>query len=209
MAAVTSLASATDIAPGLADPVRDSQRVFRPVLDAMAHPGRISELPSLAGGVGKLGPAATMICLALVDYETPVWLDRSLSSSKAIAFLRFHTGAPLAEDARAAAFAVLDGPSTPLSGFRTGSDAYPEEGATVIIQVPALSDTGPFSLSGPGIDGTAAFGADSLDDAFWRERNEVNSGFPRGIDLILCAGRRIACLPRTSRVAMPSDGEKK
>ena len=38
----------TDIAPGLADPSHDSQRLFRAVLEAFSHPGRIVALPRSA-----------------------------------------------------------------------------------------------------------------------------------------------------------------
>jgi len=34
---------------------------------------------------------------------------------------------------------------------------------------------------------------------FWSVRTEVNSKFQFGIDLMLCAGDEIICLPRTTR----------
>jgi alpha-D-ribose 1-methylphosphonate 5-triphosphate synthase subunit PhnH len=207
MALAAPLAPGVDVEAGLADPVRNSQRIFRTVLDAMAHPGRLETLPALVAGAVGLSPAATAICLALVDFETPIWLDEVLAGPGLMAFLRFHTGAALADGAETARFALLDGPSTDLKSFHTGSDAYPEEGATVIIQVPGLSDNGPLILSGPGIDGTRRFGAEGLPDSFWRERAIVNGGFPRGIDLILCAGHRIAALPRTTEVLLPGTEE--
>lgn len=208
MAIVAPMTEESPIEPGLPDPVRDSQTVFRLVLDAMAHPGRVLTLPPLSEARNGLAPASAMICLTLVDHETPLWLDESLATPDVIAHLAFHTGAPLAETALLASVAVLDGPSTSLARFRTGSDAYPEDGATVIIQVPGLSSAGPLTLSGPGVDGEIPFGVEGLPDSFWREREAVNSGFPRGVDIILCSEHRIAALPRTTCVTVDGDGSK-
>lgn len=199
MATATALAADKPIGFGFPDPVRDSQTVFRIVLDVMANPGRIAPLPALVTAQDRLGPGAAAICLALVDFETPLWLDPILASDDTAGYLRFHAGAPIAASPNAAGFAVLEGASTPLGSFKTGSDAYPEEGATVIIQVPDLFTTGPLVLSGPGIDGERCLGVEGLPASFWEERAAVNAGFPRGIDLILCAGHRVAALPRTTK----------
>lgn len=194
--------SVTDVEPGLPDPVRDRQTIFRAVLDAMAHPGRIIALPALSPAQLPLIPASTMICLALVDHETPLWLDESLATPGVTAYLRFHTGAPIARAASEASFAILDGLATNLTRFHTGGDAYPENGATVIIQAPSLTASGPLTLSGPGIDGETRLGVGGAPASFWKARESVNAGFPRGVDLILCAGHEIAALPRTTRVTL-------
>jgi len=69
------------IQPAFRDPARQSQAVFRTVMEAMARPGRI--LP-LAGGFSPPAPlsaTAAAILLTLADFETAVWLDRILSAS--------------------------------------------------------------------------------------------------------------------------------
>jgi alpha-D-ribose 1-methylphosphonate 5-triphosphate synthase subunit PhnH len=206
--AITAASTAhVDIGIGFVDPVRDSQAVFRIVLDAMANPGRIMSLPRLVEDQHRLGPSATAVCLALVDYETPLWLDPQLADPDTSAFLLFHCGAPIASGPETADFAVLDGMSAPLGGFKTGSDAYPEDGATVIIQVPDLSTSGALTLAGPGVDGERRLGIGGLSRAFWSARAEINAGFPRGIDLIFCAGGQLAALPRTTRVWLSENAE--
>ncbi len=61
------------IEPGFSDDVLGAQAVFRMMLDAMAAPGRVLELPPLLPP-GPLA-AARAILLALTDNSTPVWLD--------------------------------------------------------------------------------------------------------------------------------------
>ena len=64
--------------PGLTDPVGDAQRIFRRVLDALAHPGRIVTLDAPARRpAGVLGRAAIGTALALLDFETAIWLDEA------------------------------------------------------------------------------------------------------------------------------------
>ena len=55
--------STTLLAPGFADPSHDAQRLFRGVLDAFSHPGRIVELRDAPAGPGTLSPAATAFLL--------------------------------------------------------------------------------------------------------------------------------------------------
>ena len=60
---------------GLADPVFDSQKIFRAVLDATSHPGRVVSVPLPVEPPAPLRPATASLCLALVDLDTPLWLD--------------------------------------------------------------------------------------------------------------------------------------
>ena len=187
---------------GFTDPVQDSQAVFRRVLETMARPGSIQNLPPLVTGSGRLGPAAAAICLALVDFETPLWLDPILAASESADFLRFHCSARIVNDSQAADFGVIVGIPPSLSTFNTGSDAYPESGTTLIIQVATLSEAGSLILSGPGIDSRREIGIDGIAPAFWPAREAIVRGFPRGLDLIFTAGQRIAAIPRTTAVTV-------
>ena len=70
----------------------------------------------------------------------------------------------------------------------------------LILQVAALEQAPGLTLAGPGIERTHALRVDGLPPGFWAAREKLRPLFPRGIDLILCAGTRLAALPRTTRV---------
>lgn len=206
MAIAAAPRNAVPTGAGFTDPVQDSQAVFRRVLEALARPGSFQSLPPLVTGPDRLDPAAAAICLALVDFETPLWLDPVLAASDAADFLRFHCGAPIVSDPQAADFAIIAGTPPSLATFNAGSDAYPESGATLIIQVAGLSEAGSLSLSGPGIDGRRQIGIDGIAPAFWSARAAVVRRFPRGLDLIFTAGNKIAAIPRTTAVTVTQAG---
>jgi alpha-D-ribose 1-methylphosphonate 5-triphosphate synthase subunit PhnH len=184
---------------GFADPVAASQTTFRALLEAMSQPGRIVAAPPLKPPPG-LSASAAAVLLTLADFETPVWL--SDDCREAASWLGFQTGARTVDTPDAAAFAVVGpgGQIPALAALPMGTDEYPEHGATLIIEVARLDETGPLVLTGPGVDGARRFGAAGPPADIWREREVMRGLFPRGIDLVFTCGGRLACLPRTTRV---------
>src|SRR5215470_5239748 len=140
--------------PGLADPALDSQRIFRALLHAMAHPGRLTELVEIPAAPVPLSAAAAALCLALVDFETPLWLDGAAATPDVSEYLRFHCGAPLTPAPRSARFALIADPRAmpALSAFDPGSDEFPDRSATLVIQVASLAPGEGQRLAGPGIE---------------------------------------------------------
>ncbi|WP_233806054.1 phosphonate C-P lyase system protein PhnH [Paraburkholderia sp. HP33-1] len=188
------------LTPGFADPVHDTQAVFRTLLDALSRPGTIGVigdvLPELRNTPAE--PAAFAALLTLCDYATPVWLaqpDTALASA-----LRFHTGAPLVDAPGEAAFVYLqDANALPsLESFAPGSAESPEQSATLLIRVDALTGGAPVTLSGPGILDTETISPDGLPTRFWQERAMLAPLFPCGIDCYLVCGQRVIGLPRTT-----------
>ncbi|WP_144113361.1 phosphonate C-P lyase system protein PhnH [Paraburkholderia sp. BCC1886] len=189
------------LTPGFADPVHDTQAVFRTLLDALSRPGTIGTvsnvLPQARAARAELAAFAAM--LALCDYATPVWLaqpDTALASA-----LRFHTGAPLVDDPADAAFAyVHEADALPaLESFALGAAESPEQSVTLLIRVEALAGGTPVVLSGPGIQHTVSIAPRGLPDHFWRERAALAPLFPCGIDCYLVCGATLIGLPRTTR----------
>jgi len=197
---------AIPVAPmaGFEDPVHGSQSVFRALLDAMSHPGKIITIDDVEAAPAPLNIATAAICLSLVDFETPLWADADIASSgEAMNYLRFHCGCPVTQDpseARTSLFADVS-ELTSFERFNVGSDERPDLSTTVIVQVNGLSnDDQGKTLSGPGIKGTRTLSVDGATDGFWQAVRANTNLFPRGIDLILTAGEHVVCLPRTTKV---------
>jgi alpha-D-ribose 1-methylphosphonate 5-triphosphate synthase subunit PhnH len=183
--------------PGFAEPVAGAQACFRAVLDAMARPGQVHE-----AGVGltppaPLVPASAAVLLTLVDHDTPLWLDPDAGAARE--WLAFHCGAPFVADANMCGFALAM--SLPeLAALPAGSHEAPETSATLVLQVRSLGSGQRFRLEGPGLREPAVLAIDGLPSGFaeiWRSNHAL---FPRGIDLVLCAGVRLAALPRSVTV---------
>jgi alpha-D-ribose 1-methylphosphonate 5-triphosphate synthase subunit PhnH len=185
-----------------ADPVHASQHTFRMVMDALARPGTIISVVATVISPSPLHPAAAAVALTLLDYETPVWLDHALSATRDIAdWIRFHTGAPITPDPRAAAFAfVADGARAPdLEAFSLGTPEYPDRSTTLVLQVKQFSGES-LMLAGPGIAGTQSISAAPLPNDFRQQLIANRALFPRGVDVILATDDAIAALPRSVRV---------
>ena len=182
--------------PGFADPVLDGQACFRAVLDAMARPGTVHQVRAPSDPPPLLGQATAAALLTLVDADTPLWLDDAAVEARD--WIAFHCGAPSASLGRAA-FAVALRP-TPLHCLHAGSDDAPEDGTTLILQVASLGSGQRFRLAGPGLAAPSEFQADGLGDDFAAAWQANHALFPRGVDMLLCAGDRLAAFPRTLRI---------
>ena len=179
--------------PGFADPVGESQACFRAVLDAFARPGSIHQVAPPLEPPPPLDRATAAALLTLVDGDTPVWLDGAAEATWE--WLAFHCGAVRAPRADAA-FGVVLG-ALALEGFGAGSDDAPEDGATVVVQAAGLGTGRRLRLRGPGLEHPVVLAVDGLGDGFVAEWAANHGRFPRGVDVVLCAGDRLAALPRS------------
>lgn len=187
---------------GFVDLARESQRVFRAVMTAMSRPGAIVDIDVALSPPAPLMPAAAALALALCDFETPIWLDPTLSNGETRDYLRFHTGAPVAETPAKAAFAFFACPLglPEFDAFSLGSLEYPDRSTTLIGQVRSLEANQGWRLTGPGVDGEAFMEAGPLPKDFVDRRHALRALFPRGLDFIFVAEARAAALPRTTLI---------
>lgn len=198
-----SLIPLENLAAGFSDPVHDSQATFRVLLDTLARPGTVGTIASNTApndALAHVPYAAFAALLTLADYDTPIWLERHDDAFAAA--VRFHTGAPLVEQASRAAFAyVHDAASLPApEAFALGEPETPDRSTTVLIRVESLEGGPSLTLSGPGIQGQTSIAPLGIPDAFWRARAALAPAFPCGIDCYLVCGARVVGIPRTTLV---------
>lgn len=206
-----------DLLPGFADPVLDAQSAFRAVLEAMSRPGRVVTIDRPPEAPAPLAPAAAAVLLTLADADTPVWSD---AGEPVAAWLSFHAGCPILPAPRAARFALATGTAPALDALDPGTEEEPQLSATLVLQVAALERpmtagpearrsesaahadkaSGSWRLTGPGIEHAHHLHVTGLPADFlaqWRAQRPL---FPCGVDVILCAGRQLAALPRTVQI---------
>ena len=178
---------------GFANPPVDAARAFRVVLDAMAHPARIVDLPPIEAPA-PCSPAAAIVLLTLVDATTPLHLAGAHDNDAIRDWVRFHLGAPLVAP-QDAAFALGDWDALgPLASYPQGSADYPDRSATLIVECAALSSDG-VPLTGPGVQTEASL---ALPDIAALQANAAQ--FPRGLDFLFTSGAQLAALPRSTQI---------
>ena len=183
--------------PGFADPVAQAQSTFRAVLDALARPGTLHQAGGSLTPPTPLAPATAAVLLTLVDNDTNLHIAPDCAA--ATDWLVFHCGTAPVPDPATAAFAVAS--TLPdLATLNTGTDEAPESSTTLVLQVAALGTGTEFILSGPGLKAPTPFRADGLPADFAARWAANHALFPRGVDLILCAGTTLAALPRSITV---------
>ena len=189
----------TRLAAGLPDAVHETQHAFRAALDALARPGQIRRIGAPLPGVA-LGGAMARLLLTLCDDETPVWWqsgDPALQS-----WLRFHTGATLADSPMLAGFAIMTeiGRAPALADFAVGTAAAPEFSSTLLIELPALEGGPALDWSGPGIEVMQGVRLQGLPADFWTQWQANQASFPQGVDIIFTCDEHAIGLPRTTQV---------
>ena len=208
------------------DPVFDAQEHYRLLLDAMARPGKINTLPRLilsvpAGatpnqgpaaqpGSGALTDAAALVGFALLNADVSFFVDGA-GSDVATRYLLVNTsGRPASLEEADFVFASGLASAALVEAMKKGSLPYPEEGATLVLSVAALSAEASqgateasqilaLTLQGPGINGKKTFFVRGLSARLLEALQQSNVEFPLGVDLILTDGDgHVACIPRSS-----------
>jgi alpha-D-ribose 1-methylphosphonate 5-triphosphate synthase subunit PhnH len=196
----------------LVDSIRATQQTFRTVLDALSRPGTIRQLtaPPTFDPTGTPGnPWTIAVLLMMVDHEVSLAVEPAEGAEALAAFVRRRTRADVASS-DAADVVVVDAaaldPGLPAA-IRRGSLQYPDDSATLIVQLPTLDQHAPggprLVLVGPGIDGERELRLPGIPAAFFEARAEAVSRYPMGIDLVFVddAGRVVG-LPRSTRVTI-------
>lgn len=206
------------------EPARDTQLTFRIVLDAMARPGTVRQLP-VAARDAPVNPWLAAVLVTLLDHEVGLAVEPFDGSEALERFVRQRT-AVASTTVEAADFVVASAerldPHLPLR-LRQGSLAYPNDSATLLLLVYRLDQAPPSSspartvrtggilldLAGPGVAPGRRVWIGGLDPALFEVRDEV-AEYPCGIDLILVdPSGRVAAFPRTTAVQVANGPEER
>ena len=158
---------------------------FDALLWALSRPGLGRDLPE---------PGEAGIIAALLDREC-----RAYSADPRLVPQIMRAGAEVAEVAEADhVFLGRVTSADALHPVQVGSDLYPDDGATVVVQ--AEIGAGPrLLLTGPGVDGAVEVRIGGLPDGFWQARAALIR-YPMGFDLFFVDGTRVMGLPRSTNV---------
>ena len=216
--------------PGFADPVLDSQACFRAVLDAMARPGTVHVAHAPPPPGLDAATAAVLLTLVDIETPVWIeggvaaeWVGfhcgapATTPERAAFAVVRgaldlsmFGAGSDEAPEDGATVIVQVAGivaqKPSPAGGRGLGGGGV--TGTADGVGGPTLTPTlsrqrereQTFMVRGPGIETTATLHITGLPDDFTTQWATNRTRFPRGVDLILCAGDRIAALPRTVEI---------
>lgn len=188
------------IVSGFSDPVRDQQRAFRAVMDALARPAQPISFASDLAAAGPLVPNAFAIALTLLDFEVRYHLSAGLAA--AASHVTFHTGSRETAAPGEAEFAFVDLASDPLdlAAFAQGEPDYPDRSTTIIAIAAGGQGGVTLPCRGPGIAGQAMLTIAGLPDDFVAQWQANSARAPLGVDLVFVTPEAIIGLPRSTRL---------
>ncbi|MBT9137904.1 MAG: Alpha-D-ribose 1-methylphosphonate 5-triphosphate synthase subunit PhnH [Dehalococcoidia bacterium] len=207
------------------DTIFDSQKIFRTLLDAFAHPGKVVKISGLRiGPPSGISKASAGVLFTLLDLEVGFAVSTcdKKQSEKIAEYFIINTGSRL-KNLESADFILALGELPELERIKKGSLEYPDEGATIVYAVEEVNEPRPFylrrdttcqkgrglsgidsvrlTLTGPGINGERHLSLKGLKKQEVIKIMEVNKEFPLGIDFVF-TDRKDKCfaLPRSTRI---------
>ena len=184
---------------GYQDQTHSSQNMFRTMLKAISFPGSIFTVPENLETDNVIYSSTANIIFTLFDIDTKIFID-SEKISKIQNFITFNTNANCIEKSNHCDFAIIQNKEFNIENFNLGTDEYPDNSSTIIIEVEDLINGEELIIEGPGIEKTKSISPTNLPKNFQSQWQNNNFIFPRGVDLILTCKDDFFCLPRTSKV---------
>lgn len=163
----------------------ESNAAFEALLRAIAEPGP---------AIGMPDAGFTPIIAALIDRECVVYATDPMIVSQLI-----QTGARISyPEVAEFVFCHADEATDIAPRLTLGSDYYPDDGATIVIET-RLGAGCKLKLTGPGIETDKTVQVGGLGDAFWNIR-QGRARYPMGFDIILVDGQNVVAIPRSTQV---------
>lgn len=184
-----------------------TQRVYRILLQAMAHPGRIYSILQKTPYQVETEPEPLSLLSPLLE----TLLDRNVSftvindSNDYTREIELMTRSEVKEISEADFIIVFEGTTNgAIFNAKQGTLEHPEDGATAIYLVNACSNEnkkGALFLNGPGIRKGIFISIDGLSREELNAHKSLRGNFPCGVDLIFIdVYGNLTCIPRSSTI---------
>jgi alpha-D-ribose 1-methylphosphonate 5-triphosphate synthase subunit PhnH len=184
--------------------VYPTQNVFRVLVEAMSHPGRVYGLPAHQAN-DPWNTALLAVSHALLDHEvTFAFIGENLTLAEDV-YAATKARQVAVEEAH---YVIVEGNRTfgQIAAANRGSSAYPDQGATIIYVLPEsdseqASQFTDIMLSGPGIKEPFSPQLAGLSAEELTEIRHLNAEYPLGVDCIFLRGEtQIMCIPRSTKI---------
>jgi alpha-D-ribose 1-methylphosphonate 5-triphosphate synthase subunit PhnH len=190
------------------DEVFDAQWHFRVIMDCMGRPGKIGNLQRDISPPELMNKASDLVGFALLDTNAS-FCCIGKNKSDVESYLEINTHASKTSvDKADFIFLKGDGDQSNIHEAKIGSLSYPEDGATLVIDVNQLSNQGLndslfLRLNGPGVENENELYIKGIAKSLLIAIAEVNQEFPLGVDLILTdRNNNICCIPRSNQFSI-------
>lgn len=172
------------------------QQVFRALMEVMSRPGKTAHLAELVDDCSAL----RALLATLIDGEVSLADRDQLLDSSDWPLLQCQQ-----RDVESAAYVVCAGERAPDFEPKLGTLASPEHATTLILKLKSVqAGKQQCTLSGPGINGTQKIAVSGLNRAWLEQRQQWNSAFPLGVDIIVVDDTHVMALPRTTQIEVTS-----
>lgn len=188
------------IQQGFNNPVLAAQTTFRQLLTAMSEPATKHVVNDSVSSPINLNAASYSIALTLLDQNTKVALTDSLKTPQIVSSIQFHCSVEWVDEVELADFLFCDesDESPDLFALKPGTETYPDQSCTLIIQCNSFSQGQTFKLTGPGIQTYHTIQCSAITASLFESRQKINQLFPLGIDMIFTCGHEFFCIPRST-----------
>jgi alpha-D-ribose 1-methylphosphonate 5-triphosphate synthase subunit PhnH len=184
-----------------------TQELFRIMLKAIAHPGKIFQLPGVQQTSGNTeNDSLAALLYTLLDHETSFSVIGTEAHEELIDKISRCTKSRYIDVEQAEYIVVCGGSSGGmLEHIGRGKLDFPDWGVTVFYLVESLGETGKIriGLTGPGVKDRIGFSVSGADPGDIILINTINSEFPLGIDIVFVdRSMKIAAIPRSYGAAI-------
>lgn len=187
--------------------VYPTQKVFRVLVDAMSHPGRVYRMPKPQ----KIDPWETSllaIVYTLLDHEVSfAFIGQKITIAEQIYAATKARQVAIEE----ADYIIVEGNRSDgqILSAKCGVGAYPEQGATIIYVIDQETHNGNSAglneiiLNGPGIKDQTSPQLAGLSVEEFQHIRDLNTEYPLGVDCVfLGEDNQVMCIPRSTKITV-------